>query len=76
MRDKGSSEHHISNNLKVIIDYVRHLGLTDLYDINRKDQIYNFLNIKIKGTSVDPDKKWITTWNHFLNRVKLFFRWL
>ncbi|HXX95626.1 MAG TPA: hypothetical protein VEL11_00725 [Candidatus Bathyarchaeia archaeon] len=24
----------------------------------------------------DPEGKWITTWNDYLNRIKLFFRWL
>jgi integrase/recombinase XerD len=24
----------------------------------------------------DPDKRWITTWNDYLGRIKYFFRWL
>jgi hypothetical protein len=24
----------------------------------------------------DPDKKWITTWNNYLSRIKFFLRWL
>jgi site-specific recombinase XerC len=30
----------------------------------------------MKSIEQDPDKKWITTWNHYLNRIKLFVRWL
>jgi hypothetical protein len=45
------------------------------YDINKKEQIIAFLNTKIKNSDQDPDKKWITTWNHYLHRIKLFFRW-
>jgi hypothetical protein len=41
-----------------------------------KDQITSFLNNKIKDNQHDPDKRWITTWNHYLNRIRLFFRWL
>jgi len=24
----------------------------------------------------DPDRKWIITWNDYLNDIKFFFRWL
>ena len=76
MRDKGSSENHQINNLKVIIDFTRFLGPEGFYEITMKDQITSFLNTKIKDDQHDPDKKWITTWNHYLNRIRLFFRWL
>ncbi len=76
MQDKGSSENHQINNLKVIIDFTRFLGPEGFYSINKKEQITSFLNTKIKDAQQDPDKRWITTWNHYLNRTKLFFRWL
>lgn len=77
MQEKGSSENHQVNNLKVVIDFANFLGPdTTFYNINKKEQITSFLNTKIKSYEVDPDKKWITTWNHFLNRIKLFMRWL
>jgi integrase/recombinase XerD len=76
MKKKGSSENHIINNLKVVIDYTRHLDSVKLYDVDKPDQIILFLNTKVKDTLTDPDKRWITTWNHYLNRIKLFFRWL
>lgn len=76
MREKGSSENHIINNLKVAFEYTKYLGSVKLYDIETRDQITTFLNTKIKDTALDPDKKWITTWNHYLNRIKLFLRWL
>jgi hypothetical protein len=46
------------------------------YEIKRKEQITQFLDRKIKTQEEDPDKKWITTWNHNLVRIKHFFRWL
>ena len=76
MREKGSSENHIMNNLKVIIEYVNYLDETKLYEVDKREHIVPFLNNKIKDGSIDPDKRWITTWNHYLNRLKLFFRWL
>ncbi len=30
----------------------------------------------VKPEETDPEKKWITTWNHYLNHLKIFFRWL
>lgn len=30
----------------------------------------------MKTDLLDPDKRWITTWNDYLLRIKYFFRWL
>lgn len=76
MQQEGSSENHMINNLKVIIDFAKFLGLSSFQDINRKEQILSYLSGKIKDPQLDPDKRWITTWNHYLNRIKLFFRWI
>ncbi|MCJ7635979.1 MAG: hypothetical protein MUO21_00650, partial [Nitrososphaeraceae archaeon] len=71
--EKGSSENHQVNNLKVVIDFAKFLGPNIIfYNISKKEQITSFLNTKIKSYDIDPDKRWITTWNHFLNRIKLF----
>ncbi len=66
MCEKNSSENHKINNLKVVIDCARYLGDICLYEVNKKSQITSFLNTKVKDTPTDPDKRWITTWNHFL----------
>ena len=77
MQEKGSSENHQVNNLKVVIDFANFLGPDiKFYNISKREQITAFLNTKIKSYDIDPDKRWITTWNHFLNRIKLFMRWL
>ena len=34
------------------------------------------MDSKIKGVEQDPDKRWITTWNDYLGRIKYFFRWM
>jgi integrase/recombinase XerD len=33
-----------------------------------------FLDLKRKTEDKDPDKKWITTWNDYLWRLKYFYR--
>jgi integrase/recombinase XerD len=74
MKANGASEHHQNNNLKVIIAFSKYLGSdTSFYDIKRKEQITKFLDTKAKSIEQDPDKKWITTWNNYLHRIKLFF---
>jgi hypothetical protein len=77
MKSNGASERHQNNNLKVMIAYAWFLG-TDVifYNVRKKEQIMGFLDTKIKNTEHDPDKKWITTWNHYLHRIKYFIRWL
>ena len=76
MYQKGSSENHQVNNLKVVVDFAKFLGTNSFYDIKKREQIISFLNMNIKSPEDDPDKRWITTWNHYLNRIKLFSRWL
>ena len=76
MRSNGASERHQNNNLKVMIAYANFLGPDiSFYDIQKKEQIIEFLDTKIKNAEIDPYKKWITTWNHNLHRVKYYFRW-
>jgi integrase/recombinase XerD len=77
MKTNGASEHHQNNNLKVVIAFAKFLGPDiSFYDIERKEQIIKFLDTKAKSAEEDPDKKWITTWNNYLHRIKLFIRWL
>jgi integrase/recombinase XerD len=77
MKNNGSSERHQNNNLNVIIELINYFDSnTTFYDINKKEKILSFLDTKIKDSSIDPEKRWITSWNHYLTRIKLFFRWL
>jgi integrase/recombinase XerD len=75
MKWNGSSEHHQNNNLKAVIAFAKFIGPhSTFYQIQTKEQIITFLDTKKK--TEDNEKKWITTWNHYLVRIKLFFRWL
>jgi integrase/recombinase XerD len=76
MNDNGSSINHIINSLKSIISFGIYTGPQSFYEIKYKEDIFAFLNTKIKSIDFDPDKKWVTTWNFYLNRLKIFYRWL
>jgi integrase/recombinase XerD len=77
MKTNGASERHQNNTLKVLIAFAFSLGKDiTFYDVDKKDQILSFLDTKVKTQEQDPDKKWITTWNHNLVHLKRFFRWL
>jgi integrase len=77
MRRNGTSERYQNNNLKAMISYCKFLGNSvSLDEVNCRNQIISFLDTKIKGIESDPDKRWITTWNDYLGRIKFFFRWL
>src|SRR5215208_1410524 len=77
MKVNGKSEKYQNNNLKAIISFAKFLSPDiTFYDIQKKDQILAFLDTKIKSSDMDPDTKWITTWNDYLGRIKYFMRWL
>jgi len=77
MKNIGTSERYQNNNLKAIIAYSKFLGpLISLDQVKCRIQITSFLDSKIKGVEQDPDKRWITTWNDYLGRIKYFFRWM
>jgi hypothetical protein len=56
--------------------YAKFLGDKNLSDVNSKDDIIQFLDTKKKGTIIDPDSRWIRTWNDYFQRIKYFMRWL
>lgn len=76
MNKNNLSDNHKLNNLRVIIPFSNFLGSRSFFDIKNKSEVLEFLDTKIKSKSEDPDGKWITTWNHYLNRIKQFYRWL
>jgi integrase/recombinase XerD len=77
MKANGTSESYQKNNLKTIINFAKYLdnGIS-FYQLNNKEQIIEYLNTKIKNIDNDPDKRWITTWNDYLGRIKFFIRWI
>jgi site-specific recombinase XerD len=80
MKENDKSEAYIKNNLKAIVNFAQWLYGYDasmsFSDVKKKDIILLYLDTKIKSKDDDPDGKWITTWNDYLNRIKAFYRWL
>jgi hypothetical protein len=75
MVSNGASQRHQNNSLKMVIAFAKYLGHNcTFYDLHRPDQIIPFLDTKIKSEEVDPDRRWITTWNYYLVHIKLFLR--
>jgi uncharacterized protein YdaL len=76
MKDTDISQKYQKDNLFVIVLYARYLGSKTLPAVNTKQDIIDFLDTKRKDTNIDPDQKWIRTWNDYLQRIKYFLRWL
>lgn len=77
LQNTDTSENYQNGMLKVLIRYAVHLGdNTTFFQVQEKVQILDFLDSKKKSDKDDPDKKWITTWNDYLWRLKYFYRWL
>ncbi len=76
LKEIGTSENYQNQNIKQIIGFAKFLESdVAFHDVNKKCEIISFLDTKIKDSNADPDKKWITTWNDYLWRIKYFFRW-
>lgn len=76
MVKSGAGEHHLKNELYVSIIFAKHLNDTTFFDITKQAQIIEFLNTKKKLVAIDPDERWKTTWNDYLDGIKHFIRWL
>jgi hypothetical protein len=58
MENNGSSERHQNNNLIVMIEFSNYFDSnSSFYEINKKEQILSFLEIKMKDSSKDPEKR-------------------
>lgn len=77
MKANGTSENYQNQNIKAMIVFANYLGSDiNFLDIRSKQPIMAFLDTRIKNIDIDPDKRWITTWNDYLWRIKYFLRWL
>ena len=76
MKFNSSSENHIINNIKSIINFESFFQPNMALKEIKKQDIVKFLDSKVKPPEMDPEKRWITTWNHYLSHLKFFFRWL
>lgn len=77
LQSVNTSDNYQNGLLKVLIRYAEHVGEANtFYQIQDKQKMLSFLDSKRKTEKDDPDKKWITTWNDYLWRLKYFYRWL
>lgn len=77
MAQTDTSEKYQRVNLIVVILFAKFLGAhKHLTDVTTQEDIIRFLDTLRKDTFTDPDRKWIRTWNDYLQRIKYFMRWL
>jgi hypothetical protein len=68
-----------STIIREFSEYMKANGSSDHHQNNNLKVVIAFGYITFLDTKInaeDNEKKWITTWNDHLNRLKLFFRWL
>jgi hypothetical protein len=75
METTDTSENYRRGNLIVVIFYAKFLGSKRLTETDSKSDIIQFLDTRRKNGAADPDKRWIRTWNDYLQRIKYFMRW-
>jgi integrase/recombinase XerD len=77
LKANGTSERHQMNSIKAVTAFGHYLGPKKTFlMVKKKEQILAFLDTKEKPLSEDPDRRWITTQNSYLNRIKSFMRYL
>jgi len=72
--DEDSSLTNAANYLRVLKLFSFELGEKDFRDITREN-VLEFLDKRKKSINVDPEKKWVRTWNDYFSRLVTFFRW-
>ena len=77
---KDTSASYQRNCIKIILMFAafshsRRKEEKNLSQINSIDDIITFLDTRRKTKVEDPEQKWITTWNDYLWRIKIFYRW-
>ena len=70
------SVHHVNNNLKAVISFANYVDPeTSFHGTASRQTVISFLDSKRKSVDIDPEIRKITTRNHYLTRLRLFFRW-
>ena len=73
--EQDNSERNWLNYFKVLVLFSDYIGSKKLEDVT-KDDVISFLDKRKKSIEIDPDKKWVVTWNHYLHRLIGFYRWM
>ncbi|HEY6658925.1 MAG TPA: hypothetical protein VIZ62_10400, partial [Nitrososphaeraceae archaeon] len=74
---RDTSINYQKDNIKLMYMFAKFIGESiTLLDVKNKETILAFLDTKRKNKEDDSEQKWITTWNDYLWRLKMFYRWL
>src|SRR5918995_6611999 len=74
---RDTSTIYQKDNVKLIYMVAKFLGESKTFmNVKDSETIIAFLDFKRKSKEEDPEQKWITTWNDYLWRLKMFYRWL
>jgi hypothetical protein len=75
---KDASANYQRNCIKVMLmfeEFIKEQKGLNLTQIDSSNEIILFLDSRKRSKEQDPDQKWITTWNDYLWRIKIFYRW-
>ena len=74
---RDTSTNYQKDNIKLIHMFTKFIGDSKtLHDIKDQETIVAFLDTRRKNKEEDPEQRWTTTWNDYLWRLKMFYRWL
>ncbi len=68
------TENNVGTYLKILKNFAEENPGLDLANAER-ETILGFLDKRIKPLDDDPDQKWITTWNHYRDRLSTVYKW-
>jgi hypothetical protein len=61
--------------IKILVDLAKFLDFKDFYKVTKED-VFSYLNKYRKPDELDPNHRWIGTWNNRHLILLKFFRWL
>ena len=74
---RDTSTIYQKDNVKLIYMFAKFIGESNaFYAIKESETIVAFLDTRRKSKEEDPEQKWITTWNDYLWRLKIFYFYL
>ena len=74
---RDTSTNYQKDNIKLIHMFAKFIGDSKtLHDIKDQETIVSFLDTRRKNKEEDPEQRWTATWNDYLWRLKMFYRWL
>lgn len=73
---RDTSINYQKDNIKLLLLFVKFLEIKTFHEVKERETIVSFLDTRRKNKEEDPEQKCITTWNDYLWRLKMFYRWL